>query len=143
MNKVLLCIVLLVWFSPLSADSLKPFDSDGCSLFPDGSINNRKLWCECCLQHDIAYWKGGNKADKEQADKDLRNCVLKKTGNKMLAEIMYRGVQVGGHPIFPTWYRWAYGWQYLRGFKPISKSEHQLVSRQLAVQAASLTQYCR
>jgi len=33
---------------------------------------------------------------------------------------MYIGVRLGGHPIFPTWYRWAYGWSYGRGYDPLT-----------------------
>ena len=42
---------------------LSPFTSDGCSLFPDSSLINKDDWCECCFQHDLAYWKGGTKEE--------------------------------------------------------------------------------
>lgn len=45
------------------------FTSDGCSLFPDGNLRDRTLWCECCFRHDIAYWQGEKKEDRLNADK--------------------------------------------------------------------------
>ena len=38
---------------------LSDFSSDGCSLLLDGTFENPELWKECCLKHDIAYWRGG------------------------------------------------------------------------------------
>ena len=84
---------------------LSDFTSDGCSLFPDSSLINSDDWCVCCLEHDIAYWKGGTEAERLAADQALRDCVIEKTGNKQLAEAMYVGVRMGGSPYFQTWYR--------------------------------------
>ena len=102
---------------------LKPFHSDGCSLFPDQNIILQKDWSACCLEHDIAYWQGGTKAQRMTADSLLRVCVLKRTGSKKLAELMYKGVRFGGSPHFPTWYRWGYGWNYMRGYKALTAEE--------------------
>jgi len=113
-----------------SAD-LKDFTSDGCSLFPDGTISDREKWCECCLQHDIAYWRGGAKDERKKADDELRACVLGRTGDKALAETMYLGVRAGGHPAFPTWYRWGYGWTYGRGYRPLTGEEQKQVDKKL------------
>lgn len=109
------------------AADLKDFTSDGCSLFPNGTISDRAKWCECCLQHDIAYWHGGTEDERNKADEVLRACVLERTQDKALAETMYFGVRAGGHPVFPTWYRWAYGWPYGRGYKPLSDEEQKSV----------------
>ena len=109
------------------AADLKDFTSDGCSLFPDGTMGDRAKWCECCLQHDIAYWRGGAEQERKTADEALRACVLERTRDKALAETMYLGVRAGGHPVFPTWYRWGYGWTYGRGYKPLTEQEQQEV----------------
>jgi hypothetical protein len=115
----------------VSASSLRDFRSDGCSLFPDGTIGDRALWCGCCLAHDIAYWQGGTKEERKQADETLRDCVLNRTGNKTLAVLMYDGIRVGGHPAFPMWYRWGYGWNYGRGYVPLNEQELQQVRERL------------
>jgi hypothetical protein len=44
---------------------------------------------------------------------------------------MYLGVRSGGHPVFPTWYRWGYGWTYGRGYKPLTGEEQKRVSKKL------------
>lgn len=41
---------------------LADFSTDGCSLFPDRSLIDAKDWCECCVEHDIAYWQGDNRS---------------------------------------------------------------------------------
>ena len=110
---------------------ISPFRSDGCSLFPNGTMKDRNLWCNCCLQHDIAYWRGGTEGERKKADETLRDCVRKKTGNKELAEIMYQGVRIGGSPVFLTWYRWGYGWPYGRGYAPLSEGELESVNERL------------
>lgn len=137
-----LCFIFIL-STTVYAQGIKPFTSDGCSLFPDGDMNNRTLWCECCFLHDIAYWMGGTKSEKLQADQALKACVLKKTGNKVLAEVMFRGVQIGGHPVFPTGYRWAYGWPYLRGFKDVTRAEGKLIKTQLRLSNPDVKKYCR
>lgn len=123
---------------------LRPFTSDGCSLFPDGTFTERSKWCECCFAHDIAYWRGGTTEERKQADQELRDCVRERTGDPALAETMYFGVRTGGHPVFPTWYRWGYGWNYGRGYQPLSESEQMQVQQQLdAYRKKHPSGYCR
>jgi hypothetical protein len=109
------------------------FASDGCTLFPDGTLKNRDKWCDCCQTHDLAYWQGGSDDEREQADVILRRCVLARTGDQHLAETIYLGARAGGHPAFPTWYRWGYGWPYGRGYQPLSGEERVQVKERLAV----------
>lgn len=112
---------------------IQPFTTDGCSLFFNGTAKDRFKWCECCQVHDIAYWQGGDASHRKRADEELRDCVMLRTGDRSLAEIMYLGVRVGGHPIFPVRYRWGYGWPYGRGYAPLTESERLLVQEELAV----------
>lgn len=125
-------MALLACCTPAGAADLQDFTSDGCSLFPDGTISDREQWCECCFKHDIAYWRGGTEAERRRSDEELRTCVLERTGDKSLAETMYLGVRAGGHPVFPAWYRWAYGWPYGRGYRPLTIGEQALVRTKLA-----------
>ncbi|OGS49461.1 MAG: hypothetical protein A3J79_09195, partial [Elusimicrobia bacterium RIFOXYB2_FULL_62_6] len=126
-DRIIKALLLFSFFIRLAggagAADLRPFSSDGCSLFPDGTIEDRARWCDCCFVHDIAYWQGGTAADREKADDALRDCVLARTGDKVLAESMRLGVRAGGHPVSVMWYRWGYGWELGRGYKPLTDAE--------------------
>ncbi|MDG1138799.1 MAG: hypothetical protein P8N49_04695 [Opitutales bacterium] len=110
---------------------LSAFTSDGCSLFMDGTFEQPELWKECCHLHDLAYWRGGTREEREQADLTFRNCVEKKTKNSHLALLMYQAVRAGGKPHFPTWYRWGYGWPLGRGYKALTPDEEKMVEARL------------
>jgi hypothetical protein len=110
---------------------LADFSSDGCSLFMDGNFEDPKLWKECCVLHDIAYWRGGSKKEREEADQAFKHCVEKKTGNSKLAALMFQAVRAGGEPYFPTWYRWGYGWPLGRGYQELSPEEEEMVAEKL------------
>ncbi len=113
-----------------AADALKPFRSDGCSSFPDGTIQQNTLWLRCCYQHDLSYWQGGTKLQRMVADYDLQQCV-NAVGEPTIAKLMLAGVRVGGSPYFPTTYRWGYGWPYMRGYKPLDANEKIQVQQML------------
>jgi hypothetical protein len=141
---ILFIAVSLFTIGTASAADLHDFTSDGCSLFPDGNFKDRALWCDCCLAHDISYWRGGTKEDRKHADETLRDCVLERTGSKALADLIYDGVRAGGHPVFPTWYRWGYGWKYGKSYAPLTEQENQQVERKLkAYYVKHPTGYCR
>lgn len=106
-----------------TTQGLRPFVSDGCSLFPDRAPASKADWCGCCLVHDLAYWKGGTEEERLQADLQLRDCVLASTGDKALAETMLAGVRVGGAPQLQTPFRWGYGWPRGRGYQALSDQE--------------------
>lgn len=117
---------------PPDTAGLVPFTSDGCSLIPDGTFKEPGLWCDCCQNHDLSYWQGGSADDRNRTDARLRDCVLAMTNDQLLAETIYHGVRAGGHPAFPTWYRWGYGWPYGRGYLPLSAMEKEQVQQLLA-----------
>lgn len=132
LHSFFLALVFLNVSCSRPSSSLNEFTSDGCSLFLDRSpINNENDWCKCCLEHDIAYWQGGTKAQRLEADEQLRDCVLKKTGDPILADTMYKGVRFGGSPYFYNWYRWGYGWSYERKYQKLDLEEQRIVSNKL------------
>ena len=136
--KFLLLIVYFCFFIGCGEDStLSDFKSDGCSLFPDSSLITNDDWCVCCYEHDLAYWKGGTQAERLAADEALKACVLDKTGNKELAEIMFQGVRFGGSPYFYNWYRWGYGWGYDRKYEPLTDQEKSQVAEKLLLREES------
>jgi len=110
-------IALLAGANFATAEELQAFTTDGCSDFPDGTLEQKDLWINCCIAHDIAYWLGGSYAEREQADARLEVCVAG-VGQKEIAAVMLAGVRVGGSPFWPTRYRWGYGWPYWEGFLP-------------------------
>lgn len=121
------------------AIALTPFYTDGCSSFPDGTLQQRQLWRQCCVAHDRAYWLGGSYQQRMQADFELEQCV-KKQAEPTLATVMLAGVRAGGSPFWLTSYRWGYGWPYWggwlpRGYQTLTEAEmhyaDQLYSRQL------------
>lgn len=119
-----LIIIFLSLCNAAYAGDLKPFTSDGCSSFPDGTSKQKKLWLNCCTEHDRAYWKGGSYEQREQADQALKSCV-EKVGQPKIAQLMLAGVRVGGTPYLPTSFRWGYGWPYFRGYKEVTEAEEK------------------
>ena len=81
------------------------FKTDGCSMWPDGD------WVACCVEHDIAYWCGGSTHARAAADQGLNDCLVR-LGHPTMAEWVYIGVRIGGHPWLPFPWRWGYGWDW-------------------------------
>ena len=124
---ILLLIIATVNAS-ISANTIKPFKSDGCSLFPEGLPKQKMLWIECCVKHDYAYWKGGRFRERIEADRQLKTCI-KKVANTQLALLMQVSVSIGGTPFLPTPFRWGYGWKYPRFYKKITEKEIQKINK--------------
>lgn len=64
-----------------------PFTSNGCSGFREGKFFG------CCFVHDFAFWSGGTRDERRQADRALRQCLIDVThGNlydRIVADIGY------------------------------------------------------
>lgn len=117
-------IFLLIWMqqavaqpAAVTKNTLKPFTTDGCSVWIDGTPKRPYLWRHCCVAHDKAYWVGGAEHLRVAADKALQACVVDLAGAGM-ANYMYFFVNTGGSPLWLTPYRWGYGWDYMDGGKP-------------------------
>ncbi len=133
-----LCMTLMA--VPLGADELKPFATDGCSMWIDGPPGNPNLWRHCCVAHDLAYWIGGTRAQRKQADIDLKQCI-QVARQPLIADPTYHGVRLGGGPYWPSSYRWGYGWDYWsanrlkgiwpRGYKRPNAAEQEQIARQM------------
>ena len=83
----------------------KEFTTDNCSVVPDYDQS------ECCVKHDWAYWKGGSFQERWEADGKFLKCV-KETRSGFLAPFRWLGVRVGGIGLFPSSFRWGYGWNW-------------------------------
>lgn len=120
--------VFIVFFISLNvtAENIKPFTSDGCSSFPDGTFEHNQLWLSCCTAHDYTYWQGGTYQERLVADKELQQCVAK-VGEPHIANLMLADVRVGGSPYLPTTFRWGYGWSYSRWYKVLTDAEKKQI----------------
>lgn len=134
--RIIFAICLAIFSADAFSNTLKPFTSDGCSSFPDGTIKQDKLWLNCCTAHDYAYWKGGSYNERLQADKALRSCVAQ-VGQPELAVLMLAGVRVGGTPFLPTSYRWGYGWTNPKFYGVLSDADLEQVKAREAEAAAN------
>ena len=143
-HHLLLAVLAVAPGWAVAGDTIAPFTTDGCSLFPDRALMSDADWCDCCLAHDLAYWRGGTAEERATADRDLRDCVARTTGNTRLAELMYTGVRTGGGPYFLTPYRWGYGWPWGRGYTPLSSEEAASADAEAArYRAANPTLACQ
>ena len=120
-----------------TAGDLRPFTTDGCSSFPDGTSEHQSLWSACCVHHDVAYWKGGTYDERLAADEALAECVAT-IGKPKTAKLMLAGVRMGGTPYLPTSYRWGYGWPFPRGYKALTEKEQTEAESQLDSQQEML-----
>ncbi|WP_442871883.1 hypothetical protein [Colwellia sp. 75C3] len=127
--RFILTFSLLLFSATINAEEIKPFTSDGCSSFPDGTFTQQKLWLSCCTAHDYTYWQGGTYDERVTADKELQQCVAK-VGQPEIAALMLAGVRVGGTPLLPTTFRWGYGWSYPRWYQALTVEEKKQIKSQ-------------
>lgn len=112
--------------TPTAAVEIADFTTDGCSLFPEGSASQPKLWHHCCVSHDQAYWPGGTAEERSAADDALKACVAA-TDSTSTAKLMWLGVRAAGGPQWQTKFRWGYGWPYLRPYQALDANEKKMV----------------
>lgn len=119
------CIMQTACVTPASIQpgDLRKFTTDACTGYPEGPRDNPNQWAACCLDHDEQYWAGGKKEGRSAADSALRQCVVDSGASNSRARMMWLAVRIAGTPLIPSSFRWAYGWPYYRGFKPITLEE--------------------
>ena len=102
-----------------STENPPGFKSDGCTLFPDGNYR------DCCVAHDLEYYKGGSLKQRRASDKRLYRCVKNKSGKgkTFIASMMYIGVRVGGVSFLPTPFRWGFGRNKIKKAKKKAEKE--------------------
>jgi hypothetical protein len=110
---------------------LKPFVTDYCTNFAEGTKKEPNKWKECCLYHDLYFWAGGTISDRKNADLVLRNCI-EKTGAHKIAEVMYLGVRLGSYsPIKYSDKKWSNGWSNRESFKALSIEDITRIEEEL------------
>jgi len=130
LQKLTALLVSVLFASTVVGSELKPFTSDGCSGFPNGTWSNKNLWLDCCTAHDLAYWQGGTHQQRVDADIQLKQCV-QDIGETAVSYLMLFGVSIGGSPIFPSSFRWGYGWPYQRFYQALTPQELEQVKQLL------------
>jgi hypothetical protein len=107
--KFLLSLILFASFSALA--DVTDFKSNGCTMFPEGTRANPKQWEHCCIEHDLFFWAGGTRGERDLADLELRDCVIA-TGAREIGRLMYAGVRAGYRsPIRLSKEGWGNAWQ--------------------------------
>lgn len=121
---LLLLIVPILAQAESESGPLVSFETDLCTLWPEGTIKNPKRWAHCCVMHDLHYWVGGSQKDMNEADHNLRMCVTE-AYNRRMADLMYFGIRTGQYsPIKLKGKGWGYAWPKTRPRKlALSKDE--------------------
>lgn len=115
-------------------NQLQGFEANGCSNFsPSVAYPKKEKWGLCCVQHDIAYWKGGTNEDRYSADQRLQNCIIE-VGEPNIARLVYWGVRAkaltGERDRSGENWDWGYGWKLPRGYAPFSEAEILQIEKQ-------------
>lgn len=133
-KAVLFGLLVLFYFQNIYAQEntriLQDFETDGCTMFINGPVNQPDLWLPCCYEHDLRYWFGGTKLDKHIADLELKSCVQKVAGN-FWANLIYTGVVFGSYSPIKFKYVWGWGWDPKRSNDPLTESEIRYIMERL------------
>ncbi len=131
MIKKIFYFFILTITSFAYANELKPFVTDYCTMFVDGTSSRPTLWRDCCIEHDIRYWFGGTSANKDKADIELKSCV-KHVAGLTWANLIYVGVRAGHYSPIKGKYKWSWGWENKRNnAEEISDQEKSYIKEEL------------
>ncbi len=112
---------------------LRDFTTDGCTGGPEGTRCDDDAWLHACLEHDFRYWQGGTRKQRREADILLRE-QIRETGNPGMGNLAFVAVRIGGSALWPTPFRWGYGWdQYPRFPRPLTPAEERAVRKKAPV----------
>jgi hypothetical protein len=122
--KLALIVSFLIFASAdVHAEEMRSFATDGCTMSPEGTFSKPKLWRECCVAHDLRFWGGGTKAERNFADAKLKACVRKKAG-ATVANIFFTGVRIGR---LAPWkipkMRWSNAWPGQPPYRPLTEEQ--------------------
>lgn len=135
MNNFILSLCLIALSIPTYASKiLKPFLTDGCTGYAEGTRADPNLWRHCCVEHDLYFWAGGSKEERKQTDLRLKSCV-EKTGEIQHAHLIYLGVTLGGaSPIQFKTKQWGHAFEEREKYLALSEAETSLVIHDLETQ---------
>ena len=131
MSAIALSLILGFFASTASAEQIvHPFETDGCTLFANGTAEQPELWKDCCLEHDLHLWAGGSTDSRNKTDLRLRDCVAEK-GQPDIAALMYLGVTLGRHSgVRIPGKQWGNAWT-VPGYRPLTAEQIRLLEADL------------
>jgi hypothetical protein len=112
--------------------NLNSFETDYCTNYPEGPKDRPDQWKHCCLVHDMYFWAGGNKQNRNAADLELKSCI-EATGAIHQAKIMYYAVRIGSYsPIKYSKKKWNNGWSGRGNFQTLSLEDINALEQELS-----------
>ena len=131
MKVFIFALILVVASGWAQADQVGPFETDYCTNYPEGTTKEPELWKHCCLMHDMYFWAGGNRDDRDQADLELRSCI-EQTGQKDIAKLMYWTVRATSYsPIKYSKKKWNNGWPQRPDSQTLTKEDVDQVEAEI------------
>ena len=129
--KKLILVFLALLLNNAWALEPKPFTTDYCTAYPEGTREKPDLWKHCCLLHDLFFWAGGSLTERNDADLTLKYCVAE-TGELKQAELIYWAVRMGGQsPVHIPSKKWGNGWPLRPPYSSLNKEEVQAIENEL------------
>jgi hypothetical protein len=142
MFKLVLALTVLTQLNFAFAESeiARPFRTDKCTGYIEGTFKNPDLWAHCCVEHDFYMWAGGTKSERKQADKNLKACIVK-TGHPNHAELVFLAVKAGSYsPVKLESKKWSNAWAKKRPDASLSEQEIALLEESLKSDNGGLSQ---
>jgi len=130
--KVLGLLLIIISATYVSAaDILRPFSSDLCTGYSEGTKTKPHLWESCCIKHDLFLWAGGTHQQRLKVDAGLRSCV-KATGQSMHSYLIWLGVRAGSFsPIKIKGKQWGNAWSEKTRGQALSLEEIEMLQESL------------
>ena len=131
MKGFIIVTLLMSMAMPVKAETLLPFETDYCTNYVEGTPEKPDQWKHCCLMHDMYFWAGGIRSDRDKADLDLKVCI-ENTGAPLQAKIIYYAVRAGSYsPIKYPKRQWNNGWNDGRKERVLSGEDVDLVEQEI------------
>lgn len=124
---IFLAMIVCSFISHAQDQSLKPFLTDYCTAYSEGTREKPDLWKHCCVEHDLYFWAGGSHDDRKETDLRLKSCV-EATGEVAIARLIYLAVTIGGNsPIRFKTKEWGHSWEKRERYLSLTESETALI----------------
>lgn len=131
MNGFIILSLFVSIITPVVAGTLHEFETDYCTNYVEGTIKNPDQWKHCCLTHDMFFWAGGERSDRDKADLELKSCI-EETGAPVQANLMYYAVRAGSYsPIKYPKRQWNNGWNDGRKERKLSFEDIELIEDEI------------